>query len=156
MRLRLSAALLMAGLAAVLLSGPGAASATPRNVVQPHLPRLGKEPAIRDLMRFRHQLRARDYVSGRAVRKIRARKRQRTAAAQRTLEARDRKRRHHLKAYLAHHRRHHRQIKKTSSDYYAFLRSKEWHRARQILAQISDQIDRLETAHRSRTRGSRD
>ena len=49
-----------------------------------------------------------------------------------------------LRRYLAHPgRRHRAQTKRKSEDYFAYLRSVESHRVRQIIAAISDQIDRL-------------
>jgi hypothetical protein len=73
-----------------------------------------------------------------------ARKRHLSAAARDTLEARDRDRRSFLRSYLAKRgRRHRARIRKASLDYYAYLRSLEAHQVRQILAGVSDQIDRL-------------
>jgi hypothetical protein len=73
-----------------------------------------------------------------------AKKRHVTSEARDALESRDRHRKRALKKYLSHPGRKHRaQTKRQSEDYYAYLRSVESHQVRQIIAAISDQIDRL-------------
>jgi hypothetical protein len=142
MRLRLAVILLVAGLIVGLASGPGAAAAQAR-VVQPHLPALGKEPAVSKLRGFLRELRHRRHASDRAWRRLLAHKRHFTGAAKNTLEARDHRRKQFLKAYLKGRHRHERRTAKDSKDYYAYLRSLESHLVRQIVARISDEMDRL-------------
>ncbi len=143
MRARLAIIVLGAALASSLIAGPSAGAA-PANVVQPHLPRLGKEPAVVHLRHFLRSLRHKAHVSRRRHHALVVRKRHLGSAARDTLEARDRARRSFLKSYLAKRgRRHRARIQKASVDYYAYLRNLESHQARKILAAISDQIDRL-------------
>lgn len=143
MRTRVATIAFAAALAVAVAPGPVGASAQPR-VVEPQLPALGKEPAVAELRHFLHSLRARDHASRRVFRALVARKRQLSSAARDALEARDRKRKRYLKAYLAKDRRPQRKrIAEQSMAYYAYLRSVESHRVRQIVARISDQVDRL-------------
>jgi hypothetical protein len=61
-----------------------------------------------------------------------------------TLEVRDRARAKYLNKYLAKKRpRHRKRIARTSRRYYSYVRSLEGYRVRQVLAEISDELDRL-------------
>jgi hypothetical protein len=135
---------LLGALAAVALAGPAMSEAQPRGVVQPDLRALKKEPPVAKLRHFLHSLRARDHASRRAHRRLQARKQRFSAAARNVPMVRDRRRKRFLRAYLAKPGRHHRgRISKRSLDYYSFLLSLETLRVRQLVARISDEIDRL-------------
>jgi hypothetical protein len=142
-RHRLAALALVAAFAVALMGTSGAPPAQAR-VVQPHLPALAKEPAVARLNHFLHVLRRRHHASPHVWRHLRVRKRHYSSAARDALEARDHERKSFLKAYLAKPgRRHPGRIERDSLDYYAFLRNNEAYDVRQILARISNQMDRL-------------
>jgi hypothetical protein len=143
MRLRSTTVAFVILVAASLLAGaPGAAQA--KMVVEPKLPALGKEPAVAELRRFLHSLRARDRASSHAFRVLVRRKQRLGSAARDALKARDRRRKAFLQAYLSKKGRRHRgRIAARSLDYYAYLRSLESHRVRRLMARISDEVDRL-------------
>jgi hypothetical protein len=144
MRSRHAIIALVAIVALASLANPGATVARQPNVVQPHLPALGKEPAVAHLKRFLRSLRARDHVSSDVYRALVAKRRRLNSAASHALEVRDRARTRFLKRYLAKKRpRHRSRIARTSTRYYSYLRSLEGYRVRQILAEISDELDRL-------------
>jgi hypothetical protein len=144
MRPRHAIVTLLAVLAAALVAAPGAALSRQPDVVQPHLPALRKEPAVSHLRRFLDSLRGRDHVSSDGYRALVAKRRRLNSAASRALEARDRARARYLKKYLKKkHPRHRNRIARTSTRYYSYLRSLEGYRVRQILAEISDELDRL-------------
>ena len=144
MRPRHAIVVVTAALVAALLTTQGAAIAEHPNVVQPHLPALSKTPAVAHLQRFLHSLRARDHVSSDGYRALVAKRRRLNSAATHALEVRDRARTRFLKRYLAKKRpRHRSRIARTSTRYYSYLRSLEGYRVRQILAEISDELDRL-------------
>ncbi len=135
-------------LAAALLAGSlaaGSAQASPQaKVYKPHVRPLGKDPAVIDLRHFLHKLRTIHHASRHRFHRLVAKKRHVTSEARDALKSRDRRRKRALKKYLAHRGRRHRgQTKRQSKDYYAYLRSVESHHVRQIIAAISDQIDRL-------------
>ncbi len=139
-----SACRLIAAVCASSSATPTAASGQSRFVVEPHLPRLAKEPAVTDLRHFLRSLRRRDHASRRAYRALLSRKHRFNSAARGVPAARDHRRKRFLKRYLAKKGRRHRgQIEKTSLAYYSYLRSLETHRVRQLVARISDEIDRL-------------
>jgi hypothetical protein len=144
MRLRVTTIALVAALLAAGV-GAGSAQAAPQSkVFNPRLQALGKDPAVVDLRHFLHTLRTIHHASNHRFHRLLAEKRHVTSEARDALEARDRKRQRALKAYLRHPGRHHRgRTERQSEDYYAYLRSVESHRVRQIVAAISDQIDRL-------------
>jgi hypothetical protein len=118
--------------------------AQPRFVVEPHLPALGRQAAVSDLRHFLRSLKKREHASRRTFRALLSRKHRFSTAARKALEARDHRRKRFLRAYLAKKGRRHRgRVKETSRDYYSFLRSLENHRVRQLVARVSDEIDRL-------------
>ncbi len=144
MRARCTAIGLLAVLAAATLASPATTWAQPRMVVEPRLPPLGKEPAVKDLRHFLHSLRARNHASRHAFRALLSRKHRVSTAARDTLTTRDHRRTAFLKAYLAKDgRRHRARIARKSRAYYSYLRSLETHRVRQLVARVSDEIDRL-------------
>jgi hypothetical protein len=144
MRPRHAIVVVTAALAAALLTTQGAAIAEHPKVVQPHLPALSKTPAVAHLQRFLHSLRARDHVSSGVHRALVAKRRRLTSGANHALQARDRARTIFLKSYLAKKRpRHRSRIARTSRRYYSYLRSLEGYRVRRVLAEISDELDRL-------------
>ncbi len=144
MRARCVAIGLIAALCAAWLATPATTPAQPRFVVEPHLPKLGKEQAVIDLRHFLRSLRARKHASRRAYRALLSRKHRFSTAARDVPGTRDHRRKRFLKSYLAKKGRRHRgQIEETSRDYYSYLRSLETHRVRQLVARISDEIDRL-------------
>jgi hypothetical protein len=144
MRPRHAILALSAVLAVALLATAGATAARQPDVVQPHLRALGREPAFAHLRHFLHSLRARDHVSSDGYRALVAKRRRLNSAATHALEVRDRARTRFLKRYLAKRRpRHRSRIARTSTRYYSYLRSLEGYRVRQILAEISDELDRL-------------
>jgi hypothetical protein len=144
MRPRHAIVALAAALALALLVTPGAAAASRGDVVEPHLPALGRTAAVKHLRHFLHSLRHRDHVSSHGLRKLVAKRQHLGAAAGRTLNVRDRERSHFLQHYLTKKRvRHRARIAKMSRQYYAYLRSLEGYRVRQSLAEISDELDRL-------------
>jgi hypothetical protein len=121
-----------------------AKAAKPRFAVEPHLPKLAKDPAVVNLRRFLRSLHHRAHASRRAYRALLSRKHRFSSAARNVPAARDHRRKRFLKAYLAKTGRRHRgQIKETSRAYYLYLRSLETYRVRQLVAGISDEIDRL-------------
>ena len=144
MRVRL-ATIALAGALVVACAGAGVAPGTAQaKVVKPHQRAMSKEPAVIHLRQFRNKLRKIDHASRRKYRRILAKKRHVTSAAKDALEERDKERQHALKAYLRKPGRHHRgRTKRLSEDYYAYLRSLESHTVRQLVASISDEIDRL-------------
>jgi hypothetical protein len=140
--------LLTVALAAALLAGclvAGTAHAAPQSkIYKPHQQPLGKDPAVVDLRHYLHKLRTIHHASRHRFHRLLAEKRHVTSEARDALESRDRTRERALKKYLAHPGRKHRaRTKRQSEDYYAYLRSVESHQVRQIIAAISDQIDRL-------------
>ncbi|MGH2925518.1 MAG: hypothetical protein ACRDK1_06030 [Solirubrobacterales bacterium] len=144
MRTRLAMIALVGALFATCAAaglGPGTAQA---KVVKPHQRPISKEPAVIDLRHFRNKLRGIDHASHREYRRLLAKKRHVTSDARDALDERDKERQHALKAYLHKPGRHHRgRTKRRSEDYYAYLRSLESHTVRQLVASISDEIDRL-------------
>jgi hypothetical protein len=144
MRSRHAIIALIVVFAAALAAAPGATSARQHDVVQPHLRAFGKEPAVAHLRRFLDSLRGRDHVSGDGYRALVAKRRRLNSASSHTLETRDRARTRFLNRYLAKKRpRHRSRIARTSRRYYSYLRSLEGYRVRQVLAEISDELDRL-------------
>lgn len=144
MRARCAAIALIAAVCAAALATPATTSALPRFVVEPHLPALGKEHAVIDLRHFLRSLRARDHASRRAFRALLSRKHRFSTGAREVLETRDHRRKRFLKAHLAKKGQRHRgQIADQSRAYYSYLRSLETHRVRQLVARVSDEIDRL-------------
>jgi hypothetical protein len=136
--------LALIALAAVSLAATAAGGAQPRGVVQPNLRSLGKEPAVAHLRHFLHSLRKREHASRHAYRRLVERKQRFSSAARNVPEVRDGKRKHFLRTYLAKPGRHHRgRTRERSLAYYSFLLSFETHRVRQLVAGISDEIDRL-------------
>jgi hypothetical protein len=144
MRLRLGALALLCALAAISLPAPAASEAQPKGVVEPKLRPLRKEPAVHDLRHFLHALKSRDHASRRAHRRLEARKQRFSSAARGVPRTRDRKRKRFLRVYLAKPGRHHRGwISEQSRAYYSFRLSLETYQVRQLVARISDEIDRL-------------
>jgi hypothetical protein len=132
-------AVVIALLACCLVAGSAQAK-----VYRPHMHALGKDPAVIDLRHFLNKLRTVHHASRHRFHRFLAQKRHVTSEARDALEARDRRRKRALERYLAQKgRRHRARTYRQSRDYYAYLRSVESHKVRQIIAQISDQIDRL-------------
>ena len=108
MRLRYGMLALLAALAALAVAGPGTSPAQPRGVVEPHLPALGKEPAVHDLRHFLHSLRSREHASRHAFRRLQARKQRFSSAARDVPAIRDGKRKRFLRPFTAKPGRRHR------------------------------------------------
>lgn len=144
MRPKLFAVTVAVALLAGCLAAGSAQAAPQAKVYKPHMKPLGKDPAVVDLRHYLHRLRTIHHASRHRFHRLLAKKRHVTSEARDALESRDRIRKRALKKYLAHAgRRHRAQTKRQSRDYFAYLRSVESHKVRQIIASISDQIDRL-------------
>lgn len=154
---RAAVALSVAGLvvSVALVSGPPAVAKSGPRLVDWHLTAFDKARAVVRLKRFLHDVRRRKHVhSLHGYRVLSAMRSRRGSAAQRTVLARDRKRKRRLDTYLAHkrhrlgHRRHRARAalaaqRQANEEYIDYVRSKELYRLTQWMQLISHQLDRL-------------